>query len=131
MRGLLPFYDVVRADDHEELVTDMQYYLVCGADIIEHALDSTNQYFRRERHPLEGDYMEARRARLPFSGDAEDGPPLAWVIYWRGRYSNSYGGIIEASLQSWGHVFWDRERLIRSKGTEAVLRERPEGLPRW
>jgi hypothetical protein len=124
MRGLLPFYDIVRANNHEELVDLMQYYLVHGNDVIEQALGWTNQFFRRERYPLEGDQMEARRARLPFSGDAEDEPPLAWVIYWMGRYSNSYGGAIQASLQSWGHVFWDRKRLIRSKGTEEVLRER-------
>lgn len=126
MRGLPPFDDVIGVDDHEELVSDMQYYLVHGSNALdpENDLSCTNQYFRRERHPLEGDELEARRARLPFSGDTEDGPPLAWVIHWRGRYSNSYGDVIQPSLQSWGHVFWDRGRLIRSKGTEEVLRER-------
>jgi hypothetical protein len=127
MRGLLPFYDAVRAQagDHEEFVQEMQYYLVHGNDANpENIMRWTNQCCRRERYPLEGDRLEARRARFPFSGDAEDGPPLAWVIYWKGRYSNGYGGAIPASLQSWGYVFWDRERLRESKGREEVRRKR-------
>lgn len=82
---------------------------------------------RRNRYTLEGDRMEARRERLPFSGDTEDGPPLAWVTEWRGRYSNRYGDDLPHSLKPWGHVFWDRGRLIKSKGMDAVLRERQTG----
>jgi hypothetical protein len=70
--------------------------------------------------------MEARRERLRFSGDMEDGPPLAWVIYWRRRYSNRYGGAVRPSLQAWGYVFWNGRRLIKIKGTEEVLREREQ-----
>jgi hypothetical protein len=129
MRGLLLFADVVREDDHDELVELMQLYLTYRDVDIEGTLDSANQFFRRERHPLEGDRMEARRERLAFSRDVEDGPPLSWVIYWRGRYSNYYGGNIQSSLQTWGHVFWDSKRLIKIKGTQEVLRERENHRP--
>lgn len=129
-RGLWTLYDVVTQDDHEDLVVTMQYYLVHGSGIFEDALSWTTQFFRRERRPLEGDRIEARRERLPFSGDVVDGPPLAWVIYWKGRYSNRYGDAVQDSLQHWGYVFWDRKRLIESKGIGEILRER-EVFQQW
>ncbi len=118
------FADVVREDDHDELVELMQLYMIYGYGDIEHTLRPESQFFRRERHPLEGDRIERRRERLAFSGDVEDGPPLSWVIYWRGRYCNWYAGSIVSRLQTWGHVFWDRKRLIKINGTKEVLRER-------
>jgi hypothetical protein len=125
MRGLLPFDDILTDGTHDDLVLSMQYYLVHGGgDITEWALSWTNQFFRRERHPLEDDRREARRERLRFSGNAENGPPRAWVIYWRGRYSNRYAGAVRPSLHMLGYVFWDRKRLIQIKGIEEVLRER-------
>jgi len=101
-----------------------KYTVLCPEFQFETILGWTNQFNRRERYPMEGDELEDRQERLPFCGDTEDGPPIAWVTEWRGRYSNSYGGAIPASLKKWGHVFWDRGRLIRSKGMEHVLRER-------
>lgn len=124
MRGLLAFDDIITEDDHEELVELMQCYLVEGNGMTEDLFGRTNQYFRRERLPLEGDEMEARRERLGFSREAEDGPPLAWVIYWRGKYSNRYGETVDPGLHKWGYVFWDKKRLVKMKGTEEVLRAR-------
>ena len=37
---------------------------------------------------------------------------------------NRYGPAIPAALKAWGHMFWDRRRLIKSKGLNAVLRAR-------
>lgn len=111
-------------DDHDDLVELMEYYLVHGDNILQHTFSWVNQFFRRERRVLEVDLMETRRQRLPFVGDAEDQPPLAWVIFWRGRYSNRYGEAVRPGLQRWGYVFWDRKRLIQIKGTQEVLRER-------
>lgn len=123
-RGLRVFYKILEADDHEELADLMQEYLVLSPEFIDVALSESTMYFRRERYALEGDRMEARSERLPFSGDTEDSPPLAWVTQWRGIYSNRYGEDLPNGLKQWGHVFWDRRRLIKSKGMEAVLRER-------
>ncbi len=134
MRGILAFYEMVKAEDHADLVDQMEYYLIQNCGLIELALAWENQELRRERFPMEEDRMEAGRERLSFSGDTEDEPPLAWIMYWRGRYSNTYAGAsVDNSLQEWGYVFWDRRRLVRSKGREEVLRlrEHASGGHRW
>jgi hypothetical protein len=77
----------------------MQKYMAPYCIFIEPILDWTSQDMRRREHPSEEDRAEARRERLPFLGDAEDGPPLAWVIVWRGRYSNEYGSVIDRRLK--------------------------------
>lgn len=124
-RGLRLFHKVLRTQDHDKLARRMQKYMVlCPGFQFETILGWTNQCNRRERYPMESDLLEDRRERLPYRGDIEDGPPLAWVTEWKGNYSNSFGGAIPASLKKWGHVFWDRDQLVGSKGMEDVLRER-------
>ncbi len=56
----------------------------------------------------------------PFSGDKEDGPPVAWAIIWRGIYSNWYGRMIPYSLQKWGYVFWDVKRIVKTGGKQRL-----------
>ncbi|KAK4034323.1 hypothetical protein C8A01DRAFT_49262 [Parachaetomium inaequale] len=121
-RGLALFHAVSRigeetADDHEALVRLMQENMTwsIGHPISEQLRYST-QDMRRFYHPSEGDRAEAARERMPFLGDGEDGPPLAWVIIWRGTYSNTYGGVIPSSLRGWGYVFWDARRLAGRGG---------------
>lgn len=51
---------------------------------------------------------------LPFQGDTAPptGPPLAWVIVWKGKYVVSiYGGYIPVPLKEYGWVMWDECRL--------------------
>jgi len=128
-RGLRLFAEILEilkhedGMDEEDLVLTMTLYQVRARNF-EHLLDNLTQTERRDDFPSEFDDAEARRERLPFSGDIEDGPPLAWVIGWRGRFFNRYGVAVPAALKPWGHVFWDRRRLIDSKGTDAVLRAR-------
>lgn len=110
-------------DDHDGLVATLELYLVRARDF-ESVISRDTQTTRRNLYPSESDAAEARRERLPFSGDIQHGPPLAWVVGWSGRYVNRYGPAIPAPLKAWGHVFWDRRRLIESKGLNAVLRER-------
>jgi hypothetical protein len=98
----------------------MQKYMAPYCIFIEPILDWTSQDMRRREHPSEEDRAEARRERLPFLGDAEDGPPLAWVIVWRGRYSNEYGSVIDRRLKTWGYVFWDCRRLNESGGKKQL-----------
>ncbi|KAK4148733.1 hypothetical protein C8A00DRAFT_38682 [Chaetomidium leptoderma] len=123
-RGLKPFYKILTTNDHQLLVERMKKYLALPGVFIETTLDGVTQHLRRELRPMEGDRLEARGARLPFSGDAEDAPPLAWVIAWRATYSNTYGKSLPDSLKEWGYVFWDNKRLIKSKGVDVVLGER-------
>jgi hypothetical protein len=125
LRGLRLFSRVLATHEHDELVETMRHYQV-QAGVYEYVLSWMAQHRRRAAHPSEGDLAETRGDKLAFSRDTEDGPPLAWVIGWHGRYSNMYGPIIPAALKVWGHVFWDRRRLIESKGKDVVLREREE-----
>ncbi len=131
MRGLRLFSEVLEilddedGVDEEDLVLTMTLYQVRACHY-EEILDSWSQEMRRNSYPSESDAAEARRERLAFSGDTEDGPPLAWVVGWSGRYVNRYGPAIPAARKAWGHVFWDRRRLIKSGGLNAVLRERDD-----
>ncbi|KAK3896920.1 hypothetical protein C8A05DRAFT_20213 [Staphylotrichum tortipilum] len=116
-RGLVLFHTVSRTLDHEDLVTVMQrnlgWYL---AESIDYFLNWTIQDRRRSQQPTEDDRREADWESLPFSGDKEDGPPLAWVIIWRGTFSNTYGEVISSAVRDWGYILWDSRRLVRSGG---------------
>ncbi len=130
MRGLRLFADILEilededSLDKEHLVLTTMELCQVRARPFDYVMGSVSQVERRHFFPSEFDEAEARRERLPFSGDNEHGPPLAWVIGWRGRFLNRYGVAIPAALKPWGHVFWDRRRLIDIKGTNAVLRAR-------
>jgi hypothetical protein len=125
LKGLRLFSKVLATHEHDELVETMRQYQV-QSGFYEHVLSWAAQRRRRATHPSEGDLAEARGDKLAFSRDTEDGPPLAWVIGWRGRYSNMYGPIIPAGLKVWSHVFWDCCGLIETRGKDVVLREREE-----
>ena len=114
------FYKMLHTHDHQELVKRMTKHMTGGE--IEFILTWAVQVAHREKYPLVGDRTEARGDRLPFSGDIEDGPPLAWVISWRGRHSNGYGDIIPEALEAWGYMFWDTKRLLKTKGKEILGR---------
>jgi len=66
------------------------------------------------------DEAERRGDALTFTGDepVPIGPPVAWVLSWRGRYFNLYGGYVPESLRRWGYVMWDEKRwnLLGAKG---------------
>ncbi len=120
-RGLRLFYAVLRTSDHEELAKRMQNYMKTPG-VVEFVLEPSTQARRRLRHPLDEDRAEARGERLPFSGDTENGPALAWVTVWGGRYSNRYGGNLPERLKQRGYVFWDAERLLNSRGEGTLMR---------
>ncbi|KAK4098005.1 hypothetical protein N658DRAFT_509926 [Parathielavia hyrcaniae] len=120
--GLRVFSTVLRTKDHSTLVERMQKYMSPHCVFIEPILNWTSQGTRRWQHPSEEDRAEARRDRLPFLGDDEDAPPLAWVIIWRGRYSNEYGEHIDFRYKRWGYVFWDYRRLNESGAKKQLVR---------
>lgn len=108
----------VATGDHEALVTKMQRCLThdrCQDPPLSRALAAVAQDDRREMSdsfPNARDEAEERRDSLEFAGDhvPPDGPPLAWVLFWHGKYSNAYGGYIPRPLQEWGYVLWDSRR---------------------
>jgi hypothetical protein len=89
-----------------------------------------NSEIRRHLHPSELDQIKEAQQKMPFFGDEENAPPLAWVIIWRGRYSNLYGDLIPSVLQDWGYVFWDVQRLT-ANGGEMKRQLRLAWLERW
>jgi len=95
----------------------------CTQDSVAHVLDVVSQSIRRSESFSEQDRAELERHELPFTGDREDGPPLAWVVIWGGTYSNMYGDMVPDSLQEWGYVFWDAGRLVESGGEQELRRE--------
>ena len=118
--GLEPFLTVLRTQDHEELLQfieeSISWYRSHDFPTIPGCLDRVTQYHRRVHFPSAADREEANGVELPFSGDKEDGPPLAWVTMWNGYVSNVYGFIIPTAVQDWGYVFWDAQRLVESGG---------------
>ncbi|KAK4144328.1 uncharacterized protein C8A04DRAFT_28016 [Dichotomopilus funicola] len=124
-RGLSLFYNVLCINDHDDLVETMDDNMdVSGS--YEDLIHTTTQFNRRVEYPQEGDLAEEDRERLPFAGDREDAPPLAWVIMWKGRYSNWYGDYIPQVFKLGGYVFWDRERLVKEAIKGPFLRAREE-----
>ncbi|KAJ4138628.1 hypothetical protein NW768_002478 [Fusarium equiseti] len=69
------------------------------------------------------DRAQAEREPMPFMGDNEDSPPLAWVTIWKGTYSNLFGQWIPRSFLRWGYVMWDSDRIV-STGAIAALEEK-------
>ncbi|KAK4233133.1 hypothetical protein C8A03DRAFT_19727 [Achaetomium macrosporum] len=58
---------------------------------------------------------------LLHGGDAENQPPLAWAILFRGMYCNWYEGMLTWELKQWGWVFWDGPRLNRTGAMDLVI----------
>lgn len=69
----------------------------------------------------EREAKQSCRDPLPFSGEGDLLPPLAWTIIWGGTYSKLVGWYIPDALHRWGYVFWDAARLDHM-GAQAVLR---------
>lgn len=79
------------------------------------ALSAEAQIERRDEQNYTPNAQDAAEGveLLPFQGDTvpPTGPPLAWVLLWRGRYANIYGGYIPVPLKEYGWVVWDEVRL--------------------
>ncbi|KAK3305233.1 uncharacterized protein B0T15DRAFT_555182 [Chaetomium strumarium] len=84
------------------------------------ALSSNAQTERRKRDRTFSRYLLEPPNLLEllslFGADAEDEPPLAWFVVFRGRYCNWCGGVLPWGLKCWGWVFWDRQRLEKMAG---------------
>lgn len=121
-RGLKTAVLLLAIRNHEDLVAKMQRCLVAkGPDAtMRRALEAVAQDLRRGLStdpPTARDEAERRRDPLNFVGDAipPNGPPLAWVLLWGGKYANLYGGYVPESLQRWGYVVWDEPRWLGAR----------------
>jgi hypothetical protein len=98
--------------------------LPAGYFLEDDALDDTTQYLRRQEQLSDRDQ---KRDPLPFKGDSELHPPLAWTWMWWGTYSNLYGFYVPDAVRRWGYVMWDAARLDCT-GAKEVLCSATVGL---
>jgi len=87
---------------------------------VEETVSTQCQARRRNRVFSARDTAEVERAPMPFMGDSEDSPPLAWVTIWKGTSSNRFGQWIPRSFQEWGYAMWDSGRIITAGGIAAL-----------
>ena len=119
--GLDLFRQALTVSGPDELINLMDANLTwCTVDTIADLMSQFAQDMAREEAPSERDEAEYRCDKLLFTGDREDGPPLAWVLLWSGLYSNSYGDCIPVPLRNFGYVFWDAGRLEKTGGITRV-----------
>lgn len=106
--------------DHEQLVDMMRTAIVSGMgdhggsygnDWIDDAVQDDIQMERRDGWYSHRASAQDWRQKMPFQGDSLDSPPLAWVLFWQGEYSNLIGNCIPEALRRWGYVMWDAARL--------------------
>ncbi|KAJ0106860.1 hypothetical protein J7T55_014936 [Diaporthe amygdali] len=105
--------DILKTKGHEQLVEMMRVAIVSGIGDawIENAVQELVQMERREKWYSKRDSAQDFRQEMPFDGDRLDSPTLAWVMYWRGEYSNLTGIYVPEALRRWGFVMWDAARL--------------------
>ncbi|ROW02476.1 hypothetical protein VMCG_06081 [Cytospora schulzeri] len=118
--GLQLLSDAVEMKDHEQLVMMMRSAIVSGMgehrgsygnDWIDDTVEELVQLERRGGWYSQRDSAQDFRKKMPFNGDRLDSPPLAWVLFWQGEYSNLIGNFIPEALRRWGFVMWDAARL--------------------
>ena len=125
--GLRVLVDTIQTEDHEELVDRIRTAILSGVDSahvcyvdsdwIEDVVTDLAQIEKRELWYSQQHSAQDFRQRMPFKGDKLDSPPLAWVLFWQGEYSNLIGDYIHPELRRWGYVMWDAARLgPRRKG---------------
>ncbi|KAK7420369.1 hypothetical protein QQX98_002792 [Neonectria punicea] len=103
-RGLKMTARLLTIDSREKLVAKMERCLTHDANLdypVKEALGTLAQSDRRDMSPNSNDEAEQRRDPIEFVGDdmRPDGPPLAWVLLWGGKYANIYGEYVPESLR--------------------------------
>ncbi|KAI3391475.1 hypothetical protein diail_7306 [Diaporthe ilicicola] len=106
-----------KATSHEQLVEliraaiESAWMVSIYGGTLDEVQDEWMQDARRAEWPNHHDSAQDHRQKTPFNGDKLGAPPLAWVLYWQGDYSNLFGGHIQEPLRRWAFVMWDAARL--------------------
>ncbi|KAH7013877.1 hypothetical protein EDB80DRAFT_863790 [Ilyonectria destructans] len=128
-RGLKLMARLLAIEDHEQLVIAMEQCLTHD-QIVEAAVrDALGTIAQDDRRTILIDLSDARDVAelmgdpMYFTGDEvpAEGPPLAWVLLWGGKYVNIYGGYVPEPLKLWGHVMWDECRWIDLGAKEIIV----------
>lgn len=122
--GLDALWTLLKTQDHDKVVEIVSETKVSMAgNLMTDTVADRLQDRRREANYSERDGKQARRDKMPFTGDAENLPPLSWVTMWRGTYSNMYGSWIPVTFHRWGYIMWDASRLIDSRALNGLDEE--------
>ncbi|KAJ4393340.1 hypothetical protein N0V93_002548 [Gnomoniopsis smithogilvyi] len=128
--GLPILFDVLNTEDRCQLADMIRGAIVAGGeadDGIENWIDDATwddkQIQRRERWYTHHDFAQDHRQKMPFEGDDPALPPLAWILFWQGKYSNLIGrSYTTKPLRRAGFVMWDASRWD-SVGREFIEEE--------
>ncbi|POR37701.1 Uncharacterized protein TPAR_02102 [Tolypocladium paradoxum] len=125
-RGLDLLQAVFGIDDHDQLVSAMQAQITwaVGNFLEDDAWSESTQFVRRRGRPSEGDEKQQRKDPMPFEGDSESCPPLAWTTIWKDTYSNLFGIFMPEATRLLGYVFWDAPRMESTGACDVVTRQR-------
>ncbi|POS70690.1 hypothetical protein DHEL01_v210913 [Diaporthe helianthi] len=107
--------DVIRSNLPYCVGGPFHFQWIHGAVRQEHQFDRYFDHFYSEH-----DEPQDTRQEMLFEQDDLLSPPLAWVTFWGGRYSNQIGEHIPAALHRWGYVMWDAKRLKESGAMEYI-----------
>lgn len=131
--GLSVLHSMLITRDHAQRVLAMQEHICYpkGDFLEDESIDIVTQESRRRKHPSHRDQKELRRDPLPFEGDTEPCPTLAWTTIWRGTYSNRYGGYLDEPIRRWGYIMWDAARLEDTGGIKILEQLWKPGSAGW
>ncbi|KUI60308.1 hypothetical protein VP1G_07476 [Cytospora mali] len=122
-QGLRVLANVCKANDSEELANVLEYAIVCGKHIHESQWiysDAVGKFDEQDerRAGAYNEYDEAQdtRQEMHFEQDIVSSPPIAWVRFWDGLYSNQIGIQIPDALRRWGYVMWDAKTIGEYRG---------------
>ncbi|KAG6362739.1 hypothetical protein INS49_007832 [Diaporthe citri] len=125
--GLPVLQDSFEARNSGELVDDVRYSILSGdwvyrREWIDSAVwsNASDQDLRRQEVYTERDEAQDSQQKIQCEQDDLFSPPLAWVAFWGGRYSNLFGRYVPPALRRWGYVMWDAKRLEASGAMEFV-----------
>jgi hypothetical protein len=111
-RGLSILSSVFEAQDRPKLVEVVSEEIVAVVDdVLFRTTIPWYQESRRETQHSDRDQAQDDRERMVFTGDSDDSPPFAWVVFWKEAYSNLFGDFIPRPLRQWGYIMWDKDRL--------------------
>ncbi|KAF4337256.1 hypothetical protein FBEOM_8845 [Fusarium beomiforme] len=123
-RGLNVLFTVLTTKDQTKLAEVISSEIVTAIDdMIFETTRPDNQERRRIDQHSDRDKAQDNREKMSFSGDNESSPPLAWVTFWKERYSNLFGDFLPRSLRQWGYIMWDRSRLLNTDAIALIDRE--------
>lgn len=123
-QGLPILHAILTMDDEYLSALIWSSVVWFGGSFLEDTILSKAAQRRRHRDDAgsRGDNQK-RPDHMPFLGDNELCPPLAWTMLWNESYSKLHGEYIPDEIRRWGYVMWDAARLERVGAARLLERQ--------